>query len=84
MFETSITGSTATRCAVIAITDDDILESSEFFTVTVSSVIPSIVIGDMSQSVEIQINDTDGKNWCDYARTSTCLTCLLLQLSFVS
>ena len=60
MFETSITGSMATRCAVIAITDDDILESSEFFTVTVSSVTPSIVIGDTSRSVEVQINDTDG------------------------
>ncbi len=60
VFETSITGSMATRCAVIAITDDDILESSEFFTVTVSSVTPSIVIGDTSRSVEVQINDTDG------------------------
>ncbi len=64
MFETSITGSMATRCALINFTDDNILESSEFFTVTVSSVTPSIVIGNTSQSVEVQINDTDGKNWC--------------------
>ncbi len=61
VFETSIIGSTATSCAPINFIDDDILESSEFFTVTVSSVTPSIVIGDTSQSVKVQINDTDGK-----------------------
>ncbi len=60
VFDTSITESTASRCAAIDFIDDDILESSEFLMVTVSSVTPSIVIGDTSQSVEVQINDTDG------------------------
>ncbi len=86
VFETSILESAATRCALINFIDDDILESSEFFTVTVSLVTPSIVIGDTSQSVEVQINDTDGKNWSNM----NCLSCSLLraavicELSFVS
>ncbi len=85
VFEALIIGSTATRCALINFIDDNILESSEFFTVTVSSVTPSIVIGDTSRNVEVQINDTDGKNWSNMkCLTFSILAAVICELSFVS
>ena len=53
--------STSTSCVRINLTDDSVLEESEFFSVVVTSVTPSIVNGDVSGSIEIQADDSHSK-----------------------
>ena len=52
----------STGCAQINLTADNLLEESEFFTVMVTLVTPANVNGDVSQIIEVQINDNDGKD----------------------
>ena len=51
-----------TGCAQINLTADNLLEESEFFTVMVTLVTPANVNGDVSQIIEVQINDNDGED----------------------
>ncbi len=61
VFESSLSGSVATRCAEIDFISDELVEGLESFVVSVSSVTPSIVSGDDSQMVTVEILDNSGK-----------------------
>ena len=56
-----IDNSTSTNCARINLTADSVLEKSEFFSLMVTSVTPSIVSGNVSESVRVQLDDNDGE-----------------------
>ncbi len=59
VFDSSLNGATATRCTQILLSDDDILERSEFFNVEISSLTPSIVALPSPALVVVEIQDTD-------------------------